>query len=104
MLIRRQDGVPLVAHCWLLDDGMVAVALREVGKQRAQVLHLAAYFEWTEAEGHLAQGLLDNLTVHEFAAIQGVAVSTVRTHLIGLFKKTGTRRQAELIRLLLQLQ
>jgi DNA-binding CsgD family transcriptional regulator len=31
----------------------------------------------------------------------GVSTATARTHLSSIFEKTGTRRQAELIRLLL---
>jgi DNA-binding CsgD family transcriptional regulator len=36
------------------------------------------------------------------AARLGVARSTARTHLLKLFQMTGTNRQAELVRLLLE--
>jgi DNA-binding CsgD family transcriptional regulator len=36
------------------------------------------------------------------AARLGIAPTTARTHLTSIFNKTGTRRQAELVRILLQ--
>jgi DNA-binding CsgD family transcriptional regulator len=38
-------------------------------------------------------------TLAEAAQALGVALATVRTHLAHIFEKTGTSRQAELIRL-----
>ncbi|MBP0597015.1 hypothetical protein J8I26_02805 [Herbaspirillum sp. LeCh32-8] len=55
----------------------------------------------TPAETRLAEALLDNQTVESYALSTQVSRNTVRTHLASLFAKTGTRRQAELLRMLL---
>ncbi|GGP21097.1 helix-turn-helix transcriptional regulator [Silvimonas iriomotensis] len=61
---------------------------------------LGQMFGLTPAEARLAQALLDNTTVEEFASAHEVSRTTVRTHLAHLFAKTGTSRQAELVRML----
>ena len=54
----------------------------------------------TPYETRLAVGLLNGLSVSEFAAAVGVSKNTARTQLAGLFAKSGTHRQAELIAVL----
>lgn len=55
----------------------------------------------TPAEARLAEALLDNQTVESYALSAQVSRNTVRSHLASLFAKTGTRRQAELLRMLM---
>ena len=50
-----------------------------------------------EVTGHLAQGL----SVEEIASRKGTSVSTVRTQIKSAFAKTGTKRQGELVSLVL---
>ena len=64
------------------------------------VRQAAALFGLTPAEARLAQALLEDVTVEDYAARQGVRVSTVRTQLQALLRKTGTERQASLLLLL----
>jgi DNA-binding CsgD family transcriptional regulator len=52
----------------------------------------------TPAEMGVLTLLLDGKTPKQIAATRGVAISTVRTQLKRLFAKTGTRRQADLVR------
>lgn len=47
------------------------------------------------------QALIEGATPPEIAAVYGIAISTVRTHLVSLFRKTGARRQADLVKLAL---
>ncbi|GGP18909.1 helix-turn-helix transcriptional regulator [Silvimonas iriomotensis] len=54
----------------------------------------------TSAEARLALGLLQNTTVKAYAEKNQISASTVRTHLRQLLAKTGTHRQAELLRVL----
>jgi DNA-binding CsgD family transcriptional regulator/PAS domain-containing protein len=61
---------------------------------------LRTFFGLTVAEARVALALLDGETAAGIAARLAVSVSTVRTHLRQLFKKTGTTRQADLMRLL----
>jgi DNA-binding CsgD family transcriptional regulator/PAS domain-containing protein len=55
----------------------------------------------TPAEGEVAVAVLDGEGVRGIAESLGVSVATARTHLHRIFEKTGTRRQAELVRLVL---
>ena len=59
-------------------------------------------FGLTEAEITVAARLaVGTGGLKSIAASLGVSVSTIRTHLQRAFDKTGTHRQAELVRLLL---
>jgi len=62
---------------------------------------LAAAFTFTPAEARMAARLAAGLSVDEIAVEFNVSVATIRTQLASVFDKTGTRRQAELVRLLL---
>ena len=53
-------------------------------------------------EAALAQELLVGLGLTEAAARLGIGLSTAKTQLQGIFAKTGTRRQTDLIRLLVR--
>jgi DNA-binding CsgD family transcriptional regulator len=61
---------------------------------------LAQLFRFTAAESRLAMALLAGAEPAEYATANGVSLATVRTQLRALLAKTGTRRQAELVRLL----
>lgn len=54
----------------------------------------------TPAEARLALGLLQLDTPADYAERHQLSLATVKTHLRNLFAKTGTRRQADLMRLL----
>jgi DNA-binding CsgD family transcriptional regulator len=64
-------------------------------------VHLQALYGLTQAEARTAQALLDADRLADVADNLGVTLSTVRTHLQRAFEKTATRRQSELVRLLL---
>lgn len=64
---------------------------------------LESQWGFTHAEGQLAHWLIQGLSLDEAAERIGVSKNTVRSQLRALFDKTETRRQAELVRLLLQL-
>ena len=59
---------------------------------------LRVLYDLTPAEIRVCELLLDGMTAHEAAELTGVAVSTIRTHLLRIFEKTGVNRQADLIR------
>jgi DNA-binding CsgD family transcriptional regulator/PAS domain-containing protein len=63
---------------------------------------LARLYGLTRAEAALAALLLQGREPAEAADELGVTMNTVRTHLKRVFDKTGARRQAELVRLLLR--
>ncbi|MFG6490506.1 helix-turn-helix transcriptional regulator [Roseateles sp. BYS78W] len=65
---------------------------------------LVSLFGLTRAESAVALALARGRTPDEYAAEAGIGISTVRTHMRAVFDKTYTRRQADLVRLLLLLQ
>lgn len=60
-------------------------------------------FSLTDAEAGLAEALLNGETLVDFARERKVAKQTLRNQLVGVMRKTGTRRQAELVALLTRL-
>lgn len=63
---------------------------------------LRAEFGMTRAEAALALEILACEGLQEAADRLHITLSTARTHLAHVFRKTGTRRQTELVRLILQ--
>ncbi|HEY1708515.1 MAG TPA: helix-turn-helix transcriptional regulator [Rhizomicrobium sp.] len=64
---------------------------------------LRTLFGLTPAETRLAAALLDGATTAEAAERFGVSINTVHVQLARIFDKTGTKRQTELMRLLMRL-
>lgn len=61
---------------------------------------LRALYDLTPAETEIANGLLTGFSLDELALLRKVSVATVRSQMKGLFGKTSTQRQGDLIRLL----
>lgn len=64
---------------------------------------LRTQWGFTPAEARLAQRLMEGLSLDEAAECTHVTKNTVRTQLRSLFDKTETRRQSQLVRVLLEL-
>jgi DNA-binding CsgD family transcriptional regulator len=64
---------------------------------------LRALYGLTPTESRLADLLLQGLEVREVADRMSTTLETARCHLKRVMAKTGTRRQAELMRLMLTL-
>lgn len=60
---------------------------------------VAAQFRLTPAEKRVLEGIVSGARPAEIAASAGVALETVRSQLKAIYGKTGTNRQAELVRL-----
>ena len=60
-------------------------------------------FALTESEARLAEALLGGATLADFAKDRAVSKQTLRNQLVGVMRKTGTRRQSELVSLLTRL-
>lgn len=60
-------------------------------------------FSFTDAEAGLAEALLAGDTLADYARTKEVSKQTLRNQLVGVMRKTGTNRQAELISLLTRL-
>lgn len=63
--------------------------------------HLAELFGLTPAEARLAAALAGGRTLQEYAVEAGVSAETARWRLKKVLAKTGTARQADLVRLIL---
>lgn len=61
---------------------------------------LEGLFDLTPAEARVARAISEGATVEKIAAMLGTSRETIRAQLKGVFAKTGTHRQAELVRLL----
>jgi DNA-binding CsgD family transcriptional regulator/PAS domain-containing protein len=60
---------------------------------------LAALFDLTLAEAHVFAQISEGKTPAEIARALDIEIGTVKTHLLHIFAKTGTHRQADLVRL-----
>ena len=69
--------------------------------RRRQEVNLRRRFGLTAAEARLAAEILKGDGRAAAARRGGISATTAKTHLSSIFEKTGTHRQAELIRLLL---
>jgi DNA-binding CsgD family transcriptional regulator len=74
---------------------------RSRSTRRVSEASLRSRFCLTPAEAQIALGIADGETLAAIAESRGVSVSTARGQLKSVFAKTGTHRQAELIRLLI---
>lgn len=63
---------------------------------------LARNFSLTPTEARIAQALAKGLPPAQIAGDFGISRTTVAFHMRNIFQKTGTRRQAELVSLLLR--
>jgi DNA-binding CsgD family transcriptional regulator len=73
----------------------------EVVEDKATKLErLGQLYELTASEALLALHIADGGDTGGYAAARGISRNTVRNQLQAVFDKTGTRRQAELVRLL----
>lgn len=64
---------------------------------------VAECFSLTPAEARVAVHLAGGLNAKEIALRQNVALPTIRTHIQNVMEKTGVERQADLMRVLIQL-
>ncbi|UYN98461.1 MAG: helix-turn-helix transcriptional regulator [Devosia sp.] len=61
---------------------------------------LRGLFDLSAAEAGVAAGLSSGHTLQELAIERGVSITTIRSHLAQIFRKTGTGHQAQLVALL----
>jgi DNA-binding CsgD family transcriptional regulator len=113
MRIPRKSGkpdytvvaAPLARESSLLESGPVAFLLigdAESASARPRSM-LSELFGLSAAEVRLAERLMLGESPEEAAVSLDIKVSTARWHLASLYRKTGTRRQAQLVRLLMSL-
>ena len=62
---------------------------------------LETIYSLTHSEAELVRLLSQGMSLEEAAEARGVSIHTARSHLKHVFAKTDTRRQGELVRLVL---
>jgi len=83
-------------------DGLAVVLFRTPHEQPGGLEKLLEQlYQLTPTEARVACAVVEGQGLKRSAQQLGIGVSTARTHLCRVFEKTGTRRQGELIRLLL---
>lgn len=101
-LSRSQQGLELAMG--LAQANHVLLMFASPGRQRQpSPRQLMQWFDLTPAEARLAHALLRGVTLEQMQLDQGVKLTTLRTQLRSVLRKTGTERQQDLIRLLAQL-
>ena len=111
--LSEDDASPVVAHVLRLArsdfqsgeeaSAVAAIFVRDGDDKHDDAELLTTIYELSAAESRLLACLLAGRDLSEAASELGIALSTVRTHLKVIFRKTGVNRQSELIRLALQL-
>ncbi|UPJ96605.1 helix-turn-helix transcriptional regulator [Bradyrhizobium sp. 172] len=106
--IPRQSGEPLVIHVLPLRrshtrSGLIQSAAAAVTSASGppRLLHdaLNQLYDLTPAEIRIFELICEGHTRDAISALLRVSVSTVKSHLIHVFEKTGCRRQVDLVRL-----
>jgi DNA-binding CsgD family transcriptional regulator/PAS domain-containing protein len=107
ILTRRSDGSVLTVHTFPLKSqalrnhvGMRATAavVLAVSPDTFDLNHetVAMLYDLTPAETRIVSLSLEGLSMREMAARIGIAASTVKTHLLRAYEKTGTHKRTEL--------
>ena len=92
-------------HNALFDNGpLVLISIHETEQPPALPVDLLwRSFALSDAETRLAEALLEGRTLAELAQDRAISKQTLRNQLVGLMRKTGTRRQSQLVSLLTRL-
>jgi DNA-binding CsgD family transcriptional regulator/PAS domain-containing protein len=107
--VRAESGAPAVLYVLPLTQGggrarapsaVAAVFVAPTGAPHPSPEQaLAALFDLTPAEARVFARIAEGESVAEASRTLGTAEGTVRTHLHRIFEKTGSTRQAEIVKL-----
>jgi DNA-binding CsgD family transcriptional regulator len=110
--LMTSSGRRFIAHVLPLTSGarrdagshysaVAALFIREASVDVPAAISAAALlYGLTPAEERVLRGIIEVGGIPAVATMLGASASTVKTHLEHVFKKTGTSRQAELVRLI----
>ena len=108
--LKGKTGSPLVMHVLPLGGGELRPELRRRAYAALFVASadapprmprdaMVSIYDLTHDESRVFELIADGKTPVEIAIALGVAASTIRTHLLHLFDKTGCNRQSDLVKL-----
>lgn len=94
---------PLPAESSLFGGDAVAAIFCSEPDSVVNVLSrtLEIMYSMTPAEAHLTESLVYGQSLKQYAEVRGVSMNTVRTQLKAVAAKTGAKRQADLVRIVL---
>ncbi|MCL5041348.1 MAG: helix-turn-helix transcriptional regulator [Gammaproteobacteria bacterium] len=96
------EPVPVTQWAEGKGEPAVVIYIRDaVGRAQVDNRIAKELFHFTPAETALALELANGLSLEEAAENLGIMRNTARAHLRSIFSKTGVRRQAELVRVML---
>ncbi len=98
MPLNAETGAPFHSRPLAL----VCISDPEQGAQISQT-RICDLFDFTPAEAKVAMELLAAEEPKAIAESLSISINTVRVHMASIFRKTHTNRQAELVRLLMQM-
>jgi DNA-binding CsgD family transcriptional regulator/PAS domain-containing protein len=92
----------LVSPCprlGLLEPTAIVFMSEPPGNVHIDEQHVARQYGLTIAEARLLRALVEGQRLNDYADGAGITLNTARTHLKQVFAKTGSKRQAELVRM-----
>lgn len=102
--LRRPDLPPLHAQVSPMPDRRAAmIAFESDPGPASSIAHITALYRLSRSEADLVQALMRGDSLEDFAAARDVRISTVRSQLSSVLRKTETDRQAQLIATLMRL-
>lgn len=105
-----EEATPIVLHLVPLrgrardvcgSDGVLMLTARAANEMLPNADLLKLLFDLTPAEAQIARLLAEGMTIAQVSRATSTSQMTVRTQLRSVFLKTGTRRQVDLVRLLI---
>lgn len=82
------------------DETLAAVIVFDSGRGREYTWDaLSTLYGLTRKETNVVNALLQGMSLEDYCAANFVTANTSRTHLKSVYRKTGTNRQSELVRL-----
>lgn len=101
----RRDGTPMILHVMplhrdILQNAVAAIFVSpSVASTQMPADALALLYGLTPAETRVFEMIVAGQTQRGIAVKLGLAASTIKTHLLRVFEKTGCKRQTDLVRL-----
>jgi DNA-binding CsgD family transcriptional regulator len=109
LTVERYDQPPLILRAHALEETflpepersqrLAVVSVHDVLAVRS-LGELSPLFELTSAESALVEQILSGASMTDAEAALCITANTARTHLKSIYRKTGARSQADLVRLL----
>lgn len=93
-------AAPLRAAADGTDDSLAAVVVFDTERGPEYTWEaLRTLYGLTRKESHMVNGLLQGQSLDDYCAANFVTANTARSHLKSIYRKTGTNRQSEVVRL-----